>query len=226
MRDEGHDEPLTLCGTGSFVRLPSSIQPLLITASHCIPRDEYGEQLSLYVGVDQCVQLGAPLISKYCANPYDGIDFAVFDAFEIIAAAGGSKEAFVMNQWPVDDPTVGEEVVVVGYAGRRMQAEPEHMKLTMKLDAYAGRVTSTDRYVFQAEVGMMPPYADALPIDEAVGLSGSPCFRIKRVNEIESALLFCGVHRGAGGGAIFEQKVSVTAAILSSYMVNNGRLSQ
>jgi hypothetical protein len=102
-----------------------------------------------------------------------------------------------------------------------MQTEGERMRVTITLDAYAGCVTSTDDYVFRAEVGVMPPYAGALPVDEAIGLSGSPCLRIERLGEIDSRLSFCGIHRAAGAGAICDQKLSSAAAKLNSLMDNN-----
>ncbi len=166
---DGKTGALIVFGTGTLVQPAGWKAAYILTAAHILP--EKGE--SLYIVDDaRCpLQLDLPIFIDAKR------DFALFAATELLPQLPG-KAVVALEPWPRDPVDRKMKVGVVGFLRDTVVQDAGPLEKRVKLHSYSGTVDDLEENGFKALTISGKPYAAAIPLTEAVGMSGGPVFEI------------------------------------------------
>jgi len=176
------ESPLGVSASGSFGLVDTGRRKLLVTCRHVWdgfqPLRDKDPALKIFV----CLQQGNPVVLTQSPIALgDDLDIATFDMDPLLPACRGNK-FFRLDHNPPRNLTQKNYLFFLGYPGCWRSSTSEAIQFGRV--PYATSVSSVDGFRFRADISKAVYEDDnpRPPEQRHGGISGSPCFYLRRAN--------------------------------------------
>jgi hypothetical protein len=174
------ESPLEVTASGSFGLVDTGKRKLLITCRHvwdglCTMREK-APALKMFV----YLRTGPPVV--FDPAPIDAdkhLDLATFDLEPILSACAGNR-FYRLDQDPAPNLTKKDRLYFLGYPGHLRRVSSRLIEFSRV--PYAVAVRSVDGFRFHCDISkaVYEDQSDRPAVDRHHGISGSPCFLLRK----------------------------------------------